>query len=625
MRDGVQLATDVYLPSLGGAPWPTILVRTPYGKETFLDDAIVVLITDIQKYVLAVQDTRGRFDSEGVDSLFFHDGWGRLQDGYDTVEWIAVQPWSDGKVGTWGLSALGITQYLLAGTAPPHLCCCYVMVAASNLYEDALFYGGAYRRSLVDGWLRDTDSEYLLDFFIQHPNYEPVYDVLNLSTRYDSVNVPIFHVGGWHDVFTQGLINAFCGIRERGGVRASEYQKLLVGPWTHNLFNSACGEVIYPNTGFETLWDDMFEWFDHWLKDRDNGIDRRPAVRYYLMGDIDRTDGWVNRWIDGDVWPPPSTQTPLYLREGGFLSQEAPDGNETPDAFDYDPDDPVPTVGGRNLNIPAGCYDQRSVESRDDVLVYTTDPLEEPVGVVGRISVTVWASSDAVDTDFTAKLCDVYPDGRSMLVADGIVQARHRRTLWDEEFLIPGQTVVFPIDLWSTAIVFDIGHRIRLAISSSNFNRFEPNPNTGEPFRQHTATVVAHQTVYHDTDHPSAIVLPVIGLSDIPAPGAESSAPVTFLLKQNVPNPFNDETQIMMYFHRMYPQNAGYSDQVRLEIYNLKGQCVKRWEFWRPVEGSLTVPWHGDDDDGQHLPSGLYFCRLTDGSAMEAIKMTLIR
>ena len=165
MRDGVRLATDVYLPSLGGGPWPTILVRTPYGKETSLDAGLVVLITDIQKYILAVQDTRGRFDSEGADSLFFHDGWGRVQDGYDTVEWIAVQPWSDGKVGTWGLSALGITQYLLAGAAPPHLSCCYVMTAASNLYEDALFYGGAYRRSLVDGWLQDTDSEHLLDFF----------------------------------------------------------------------------------------------------------------------------------------------------------------------------------------------------------------------------------------------------------------------------------------------------------------------------------------------------------------------------------------------------------------------------------------------------------------------------
>ena len=625
MRDGIRLATDVFVPSQGTGPWPTILVRTPYGKHTSLDDGLVTLLTDIQKYVLAVQDTRGRFDSEGVDSLFFHDGWGRLQDGYDTVEWIALQSWCDGKVGTWGLSALGITQYLLAGAAPPHLSCCYVMVAASNLYEEALFYGGAYRRSLVDGWLRDTNSEYLLDYFIQHPNYEPIYDVLNLSTRYDSVVVPIFHVGGWHDVFIQGQINAFCGIQERGGARASGHQKLRVGPWTHKLFTSVCGEVTYPHASFENLLVEMIEWFDYWLKDRENGIDQRPSVRYYLMGNLDRIDGLVNRWIDRDDWPPPCTPTLFYLREGGSLSQEAPDGDERIDEFDYDPDDPVPTVGGRNLNIPAGCYDQRSVESRDDVLVYTTEPLDAPLGVAGRISVTVWASSDAVDTDFTAKLCDVYPDGRSMLVADGIVRARHRRTLWDEEFLTPGQTYEFPIDLWSTAIVFDNGHRIRLAISSSNFDRFETNPNTGGPFRQHTTAVVAHQTVYHDLDHPSAVILPVIDISEIPVAGVDTSVPLTFLLKQNVPNPFNGETLISMHFPPVYHQNPGYSDKVRLEIYNLRGQCVKQWDFVRPVDGSLTVRWHGDDHKGRLLPSGIYVCRLTDGSSMQTIKMTLIR
>lgn len=624
MRDGIRLATDVYRPSLGDGPWPTILIRTPYGKQSAMDDWIALFLTDIYKYSLVVQDTRGRYASEGADSMFFHDGWGRLRDGYDTVEWIAEQSWCSGKIGTWGASALGITQYLLAGAAPPHLTCSFVMVAASNLYEDALFYGGEYRRSLVDQWLEKNGSGHLVDFFEQHPNYEPLYDVVNLSTRYDSVDVPIFHVGGWHDIFVQGQINAFCGIQQNGGPNAAGYQKLLIGPWVHDP-TSACGELTFPDAGVDDYLNEMVQWFDYWLKGINNGIDQFPDVTYYLMGDADRTDGHGNRWVEREDWPPPTSPVKFYLGQDGLLGRQTPSDYEPADEYTYDPDDPVPTVGGRNLNIPAGSYDQRSVESRPDVLVYTTDPLLDPLTVVGRVTVTLWASSDAVDTDFTAKLCDVYPDGRSMLVADGIVQARHRDTVWEEEFLAPGQIYEFTIDLWSTAIVFEPEHRIRLSISSSNFERFETNPNTGEPFRQNTGSIPAHQVVYHDPDHLSALVLPVVDTTGTLVAASESSVPQRPVLEQNYPNPFNDETMISLRFPDFFDGKRVSSQSVRLSIFDLLGRRVRSWELApRPGE-RIVYRWSGDDENGVHLPSGIYVCRLMYGSRVETRKITLMK
>lgn len=624
MRDGVRLATDVYRPSLGVGPWPTILIRTPYGKESAMDDGIAFFLTDISRYSLVIQDTRGRYASEGADSMYFHDGWGRLQDGYDTVEWIAQNSWCSGKIGTWGASAMGITQYLLAGAAPPHLTCCFVIVAASNLYEDAIFYDGAYRRSLVDKWLQKHGSEHLIDFFVQHSNYEPLYDAINLSTRYDSVDVPIFHVGGWHDIFIQGQINAFCGIQEYGGPKAVGYQKLLIGPWVHDP-TSPCGELTFPNSEADDYLNEMVQWFDYWLKGVNNGIDRFPDVTYYLMGDADREDGHGNRWVEREDWPPPTSPVKFYLRHDGLLSRQAPSAFGPADKYVYDPDDPVPTVGGRNLNIPAGSYDQRSVESRPDVLVYTTDPLLDPLTVIGRVTVTLWASSDAVDTDFTAKLCDVYPDGRSMLVADGIVQAKHRNTLWAEEFLTPYQIYEFTIDLWSTAIVFEPGHCIRLSVSSSNFERFEKNPNTGEPFRHNTMSVPAHQFVYQDPDHPSAIVLPVVDTTDTLIAASETSTPYKYILDQNYPNPFNNETIIPLHFPDFSHRRPLSSQKTRLSIFDVLGRRVRIWEFVPHPGERITLRWRGDDETGMHLPSGIYVCRLTYGSQVETKKITLMR
>ena len=628
MRDGVRLATEVYQPETSQPPWPTILIRTPYARHTAMDDIIAGLLTDVFQYALVIQSTRGRFGSEGVDSLFLSDGWGRTRDGYDAVEWIARQSWSDGKVGTWGASGYGITQYLAAGAAPPHLTCCLVIVAASNLYEDAIFYGGAYRKSLVDNWVTEQGSTYLLDFFVQHPDYEPRYDVVNLATRYDSVNVPIVHVAGWHDIFLQGQINAFCGIQEYGGPQAAGNQKLVIGPWVHDITASTCGELTFPNSSALDFFDLMFDWFDHWLKGVQNDVPQLPAIQYYLMGDADQPENIIpgNTWESREDWPPPATLTPFYFRQDGCLSTHPPDASEPPDAFDFDPDDPVPTVGGRNLFLQAGSADQRPVESRPDVLVYTTDPLSDPLTVVGRVTVTLWASSDAKDTDFTAKLCDVYPDGRSMLVADGIVQARHRNALTSQEFLTPGFIYAFPIDLWSTAIVFAPGHSIRLSISSSNAPRFETNPNTGEPFRQNTTTRVARQTVYHSAAFPSALYLPVTegtGTEEPVAP-ATASEPRVPTLNPNFPNPFNDETSISLRFPNAETADW-HGENARIEIVDLRGRCVKTWGIDPQPGDRITIPWHGDDQSGRRLPSGVYFCRLTAGGIIQTRKITLLR
>ncbi len=619
MRDEIRLATDVYQPTLWAGRSPTILMRTPYGRSVNMDDVLLFVIVDLMHYNLAFQDTRGRGASEGVDSLYFSDGWGVLQDGYDTVEWIARQAWSDGKIGMIGASAMGMTQYFAVGAAPPHLTCCLVMVAASNLYEDAIFQGGEFRKSLIEGWLTYNDAAQFIPFFEAHPNYEPMYDRLNFSTRFDSVDIPILHMGGWFDIFTQSQLNAFTGITERGGPNAAPNQKLIMGPWVHEMTSEAAGELSFPGNDTIDFIDIVIAWFEHNLKEVDNEIETMPPVQYYLMGDADQPDGPGNRWIFADEWPPEYTEIPFYLRDGKLLSVYKPNNNEEPDAFDFDPDNPVPTIGGRNLPPynEAGSYDQRSVESRPDVLVYTTDTLTNSITITGPVIVELYASSDRMDTDFTAKLCDVYPDGRSMLISDGILQARHCHSFSEENFLVPGEIDTFNIDLWSTAIVFAPGHAIRLEISSSNYNRFETNPNTGEPFHKHTRTETARQTVFHDADHASALILPVIGEIPTSVSSGQNKSPSKFLL-ENYPNPFNSETLIRL---RMPSKDS----PIHLEIVDLLGRKVKCWQI-DPVKNQIAmIRWQGDNQEGMPLPSGVYFCRLDSGEKLMTRKIILMR
>jgi hypothetical protein len=510
MRDGVSLATDVALPQ-GEGPWPALLARTPYDKK-----AIPLELIAAQGYAAVAQDVRGRFASQGLPMAFLDDGWGERQDGYDTVEWVAAQPWCNAKVGTFGPSALGITQNMMAGAAPPHLVCQHVAVACSDVYGQAVFQGGAFRKALVEGWLGGNQwPDENLKLMTAHPHYDELWAMLSPESRHAHVTVPTYQLGGWYDIFSQGNIDSFVGLQTRGGEGARGRQKLVMGPWTHGgMTKREQGDLTYPaNCTSRGGLVDMKRWVDHWLKGIDTGMMKEPPVTYYVMGDVDDPAAPGNEWRTASAWPVPARETPYYLRSDGRLTTEPPAGDEAPHSYTYDPNNPVPTVGGANLLLPAGPMDQRLTEERPDVLCFSTPPLTRPLEATGRISVRLYAASSGRDTDFTAKLSDVYPDGRSMLLLDGIIRARHRNSVRTEELLQPGQVYEFGIDLWSTSIVFNAGHRVRVAISSSNAPRFDPNPNTGEPFRASDRTIAATNTIYHDAAHASALLLPVVEAS----------------------------------------------------------------------------------------------------------------
>lgn len=516
MRDGVKLATDIAFPKeVGvGGPYPALLSRTPYGRKMIIEGVVKSDKRFLDNgYVIVVQDTRGRFDSKGANVAFLADGWIEHQDGYDTVEWLAKQSWCNGKVGTFGASAMGITQYLLAGSAPPHLVAMHVWVATPDLYIHAIHQGGALRESLAVGWSRQQkfNEETLQLFSHTHRLYDSFWRVRSLKFVVHRVNAPAVHAGGWFDIFSQGTLDAFMMMQHEGAPGARGRQRLIMGPWPHGITRKV-GELEFPENAVQTPNFDMLEWFDYWLKGIDRGIFDKPPVDYYVMGDVDDPDAPGNEWRTAQDWPIPCRYTPFYLREEGKLTFEKPTEESSSQIYNYDPKNPVPTKGGPNLLIPAGSMDQSELENRSDVLTFQSELLSEPIQVIGRVKVKLWASSSCVDTDFVAKLMDVYPDGRSMLISDGIIRERFRKSFSNEELLEPGAVYEFEIDLWSTAIVFNKGHRIKLHITSSNHPRFDINPNTGEDYVEGGEVKVAQNTIYHDKNHPTHILLPIVPL-----------------------------------------------------------------------------------------------------------------
>lgn len=503
MRDGTKLATDIALPS-GSGPWSAIVIRTPYGKRAMAGAAAMA----VQRgYASVVQDFRGRFDSQGVDyPVFLHDGWGEHQDGYDTVEWIAEQDWCNGKVGGFGISAPGIALNMMAPSRPPHLVCLFVSVAFSSMYHQSMYQGGAFRKALVENWLNGNKFHpRSLEIIRDHPEYDDFWRSNDPELVMHRVNVPVMYVGGWYDIFNAGTINSFTLARHKGDVGARGKCRLVMEPYGHGRSD----ELVFPNAGSPPTAN-VFRWFDTWLKNDGKGADKIPVVHYYVMGDPADKNSPGNKWKTADDWPVPAKMTPLYFHKDGTLRKKPiPDRNVSV-SYKYDPCNPVPTIGGANLTITKGPRDQRPVEDRPDVLLFTSDKLDKYLEVTGSVKVKLWASSTATDTDFTAKLCDLYPDGRSMIVLDGIIRARHRKSMESSELMEPGKIYEFDIDLWSTSLVFSPGHRIRVAISSSNAPRFEPNPNTGKPSGRDDRTAIAANRIYLDADHPSHIILPLV-------------------------------------------------------------------------------------------------------------------
>ena len=561
MRDGVTLHADIHRAGAAGS-FPVILMRVPYDKTAATPMNYVNYFVP-RGYIVVVQDTRGRYTSEGEYYPLLHEA----QDGYDTVEWAATLPWSDGKVGTAGQSYHGATQYLLPHTRPPHLACQVPISASANFHASWVYHtGGAFEfgwqvaytifmarntaerkglgspylakldRYVTSGvnfaqpltdewyrhlplhdwadWLSDT-APYFRDY-LTHPDDGPYWDPVNLYKSHDEISTPMYHIGSWYDVFQEGSLGHFSGIVRHGRPQARTAQKLLMGPWGHLLpyavpTTGGTGDIDFgPNAAID-LHALELRWFDHWLKGIDTGLIQEPPIKIFVMGE--------NVWREEQEWPLARTQyTPYYfhsqgaansLHGNGQLSRETP-AQEPPDSYVYDPHDPVPTRGGNALVIPMGVYDQRPVEERRDVLCYTSEPLDRTMEITGPITVQLYAASSAPDTDFTAKLVVVRPDGYAQNLVDGIIRARYRESRANPRPLTPGTLYHYSIDLWSTSFVFQPGQRLRVEIASANFPRFDRNPNTGHKLFADAELQTASQTIYHDAAHASHIVLPVI-------------------------------------------------------------------------------------------------------------------
>ena len=561
MRDGTALRADLYRADTP-EKLPVLLNRTPYNKSMPMVYAMTLDAFRAAEsgYNVLVQDCRGRFASDGVFNCFTDEA----RDGYDTIEWAARQPWSDGKVGTYGPSYMGATQWLAATQAPPSLKAMVPSITASDYHDGWTYQGGAFALFFNVSWtmgalaparlLRERENNpaatpelirtvgsidtmleamkhrplaefpmfragapYFFDW-LAHPSYDNYWRGLSIEENHAKINVPALNIGGWYDIFQGGTIRNYLGMRARGATGAARAgQRLMLGPWNHAVpFANLVGAVDF---GYQTgavsadIDGQQLRFFDQHLKGKK--VAQASDVRLFVMG--------INQWRDETEWPIPGTEMRRYFLHSrgransaagdGALSTDAP-GTEPADSFLYNPLDPAPTAGGGLCCYPAalsgGAFDQAAVETRSDVLVYSTEPLAEDLEVIGPITLTLYASSSAPDTDFTAKLVDLGPCGLAKNLTDGIIRARYRESQSEAKLLTPGKVAEFRIDMWSTANVFKAGHRIRLEVSSSNYPRFDPNPNTGHDLFADAEVRPAMQSVIHDRGFASHLTLPIV-------------------------------------------------------------------------------------------------------------------
>ncbi|MHA2010024.1 MAG: CocE/NonD family hydrolase [Promethearchaeota archaeon] len=518
MRDGVSLATDVYIaPGSFEAPKPVILIRTPYGKNGM---GTYRTFYSTQDYHLVIQDLRGTHDSEGGSNfLLFTKSY---QDGVDTIKWLLNQKWCNGKIASSGPSALCLNQYYYAGMAPEGLVAQQLWFGTPEMFDHAI-YQGSYHKSSVETWIESTAPEnyefQINTLFNYMPKNETLYNSTSLSIpigpTYSNISVAAIHVGGWYDHFLQGTIDGYIGYDDNGASEAQGKQKLIMGPWTHvNLFDSTKqGELTYPKNsrGFNLAFNWERSVFDYALLGKSTNWNKE-RVAYYLMGDVDDSSDKWNYWRYAYDWPLDHEDDKWYFTSTrNLINSTLPLTNKN-FSYLYDPRDPVPNLGGQNQPFDlTGPMDQRSIESRSDVLVFETPILTESVETVGRIWGKLFVTSNCTDTDFTVKLTDVYPDGRSMLITDGSLTVRSRYNYTSEAFMSGDQTDIYElfVDLWSSAYVFAPGHKIRIAISSSNYPRFAANPNTGAPLATNYLKYnIANNTLLVGPDYPSCIILP---------------------------------------------------------------------------------------------------------------------
>ncbi len=549
MRDGVTLRADIFRPKADGK-FPVLLQRTPYDKN---NEVSMGLAGAARGYVVIVQDVRGRYASEGEWYTFKHES----DDGYDTIEWAAALPYSDGKVGMFGGSYVGATQMLAAIAHPPHLAGICPVVTASNYHENWTYQGGAFEQWFNESWTSGlaqntlnhningqtnavkgmwqlpltsyplfnfpvttgvpTSTADLAPYFLDwlaHPTYDDYWKRWSIEEHFADINVPILHIAAWYDIFQGGSLRNYMGIKAHGGEAARKGQHLLMIIGGHAGGGRKIGEVDFgPQAPFNE--DEVtLSWYDYLFKGAQNEFAGKP-VKLFVMG--------TNQWREEDDWPLARAHSTKYflhssgkansLRGDGTLSTTA-SRTENVDQYVYDPANPVATTGGPLCcdasHMKPGPLDQRPVEARDDVLVYSTTPFAQDTEVTGPVSLELFAKSSAVDTDFTAKLVDVWPDGFAQNLTEGVIRARYRDSTEKASLLNPGQIYKFNLDLWSTSNVFKKGHVLRLEVSSSNFPRFDRNLNTGEQTSTAQRFVSATNMVYHDAEHPSVLILPVV-------------------------------------------------------------------------------------------------------------------
>jgi uncharacterized protein len=555
MRDGVVLRGDIFRPDADGK-FPVLLQRTPYRRSVWGYSVDFAQHAAARGYVVFLQDVRGRYTSDGDWYPFVHEA----EDGYDTIEWIAAQPYSNGKVGMFGGSYVGATQMLAAAAHPPHLAGICPVVTASNYHDGWTYQGGAFEQWFDESWTRGlaqetvlrqvermTDSPeavnvlpltnypmynlnpsgvvnvttsvvapYFLDW-LAHTNYDDYWKRLSIEEHFPDIRVPALQVGAWYDIFLGGTLRNYAGLKKNAATEdARKGQRLLVTIGGHAGSGRKIGELDFGPEAVKNEEEEItLAWYDYLFKGMKNSLATSKPVKIFVMG--------ANQWREEDDWPLARAQATKYflhsegaansMRGAGSLSTSAP-GKEPADKYTYDPADPTPTVGGPlccdSNHLAPGPRDQRKVEDRKDVLVYSTAPLEHDTEVTGPVRLDFFASSSAVDTDFTAKLVDVYPDGAAINLTEGILRARYRDSQEKTTLLTPGQVYPLSIDLWATSNMFRAGHRIRLEVSSSNFPRFDRNLNTGEPAASSDKLVPATNTIVHDKEHPSALILPVV-------------------------------------------------------------------------------------------------------------------
>jgi putative CocE/NonD family hydrolase len=534
MRDGVELSADVTRPAAEGR-FPVILARTPYNKASGGKDRVeLVRYFASRGYVFVAMDVRGRGDSDGEWVPYRHDG----ADGYDAIEWCAAQPWSTGKVGTIGGSYNGKTQWLTAVLRPPHLAAMIAMTSPSDPFvefptgvpipSDISWYhytaGHVVQNEEAVDWLSVYDHLPLVtmdeaagrpnavwkDQF-EHARLDSWWDAERYQNKLDQVQVPVLHISGWYDDEQIGTPLNYIGVSTRGAPEARKAQRLLMGPWPHALNSGTkLGEVEFGPTAkidINAVW---LRFFDRWLKGVDDGLDREPPVRIFVMGE--------NVWRDEAEWPLARTRYTKYYLHGGRANSLLGDGSlsttepsaEKPDTYTHDPARAVPFITDPSFAQLGGPDDYRSVERRDDVLVYSTGPLSQDTEVCGPIKARLWASTSGKDADFMAKLLDVWPDGFAQRLSDGMVRARFREGMDRPAPVEPGRAYPLDVDVWNTCQLFRAGHRIRLEIASSAFPKFDRNPSTGEPLGKTARLERSEQKILHDREHPSHLVLPIV-------------------------------------------------------------------------------------------------------------------